>query len=236
MRVKEYLSIREIEFQSINVFEDDGREQLEALGARSVPVVSRGDQFVYAQVMKEVVDFLQLEDDTAPELTPAQLFERYNHVLDTAIRLTRQMPNDCLQRELPNRPRSWRVLLHHVFQIPVAFLDMESTGETLTYENMVAPPPDDMTSSLAIAEFGSAVQQRFGGWWSTAQNADFTGSVPTYFGGTTRHEMFERTVWHSTQHVRQVASLLEQADVTPDKPLTSEDITGLPLTEVIWDS
>ena len=39
---------------------------------------------------------------------------------------------------------------------------------------------------------------------------DFEGQVPTYFGGTTRHEMLERTVWHSTQHVRQVASLLEQ--------------------------
>ena len=234
MRVKEYLSIREIEFQSINVFEDDGRAQLEALGARSVPVVSRGDQFVYAQVIKEVVDFLQLEDDTDPVLTPAQLFERYNHVLDTAIRLTRQMPDDCLPRELPNRPRSWRVLLHHVFQIPVAFLDMESSGETLTYENMVAPPPDDMISCSAIADFGGDVQKRFRGWWSSAAGADFSVSVPTYFGSTSRHEMLERTVWHSTQHVRQVASLLEQAGVTPDRPLTSEDIDGLPLTDVIW--
>ena len=234
MRVKEYLSIREIEFQSINVFEDDGRAQLEALGARSVPVVSRGDQFVYAQVIKEVVDFLQLEDDTDPVLTPAQLFERYNHVLDTAIRLTRQMPDDCLPRELPNRPRSWRVLLHHVFQIPVAFLDMESSGDTLTYENMVAPPPDDMTSSSAIADFGQDVQARFCSWWTKSESADFSASVPTYFGSTSRHEMFERTVWHSTQHVRQVASLLEQAGVSPDMPLTSEDIAGLPLTDVIW--
>jgi len=236
LRVKEYLSIREIEFQSINVFENDGRMQLESLGARSVPVVSRGDQFVYAQVIKEVVDFLQLEDDTDPVLTPAQLYERYNHVLDTAIRLTRQMPDDCLERELPNRPRSWRVLLHHVFQIPVAFLDMENTGQTLTYENMVAPPPDDMLSSTAIAEFGHQVQQRFRRWWNQAESADFSVPVPTYFGSTSRHEMFERTVWHSTQHVRQVASLLEQAGVTPDHQLTDTDIAGLPLTEVIWDS
>lgn len=236
MRVKEYLSIREIDFQSVNVFEDEGRAQLEALGARSVPVVSRGDEFVYAQVMKEVVDFLQLEDDTAPELTPEQLVERYEMVLDTAIRLTRQMPDDYLERELPNRPRSWRVLLHHVFQIPVSFLDMESSGETLSYENMVAPPPDDMTSSIAIAEFGAAVKERFRSWWANAQEADFAASVPTYFGSTSRHEMLERTVWHSTQHVRQVASLLEQAGITPEKPLTSDDIAGLPLTDVIWDT
>ena len=146
------------------------------------------------------------------------------------------MPDNCLERELPNRPRSWRVLLHHVFQIPVAFLDMESTGETLTYENMVAPPPADMVSAIAIAEFGSAVKERFGSWWQGVQSEDFTGPVPTYFGSTTRHEMFERTVWHSTQHVRQVASLLEQAGVTADTPLTGEDIAGLPLTDVIWDT
>ncbi len=218
------------------MFENDGRDQLAALGARSVPVVARGSQFVYAQVMKEVVDFLQLEDDTAPVLSPAQLAERYLHVLETAIRLTRQMPDDCLDRQLPNRPRSWRVLLHHVFQIPVSFLDMEATGETLTYENMVAPPPDDMTGAVAIAQFGSEVRKRFGDWWASAQSEDFAVSVPTYFGAVSRHEMLDRTVWHSTQHVRQVASLLEQADINPDWPLTAADIEGMPLTDAIWDS
>ena len=59
--------------------------------------------------------------------------------------------------------------------------------------------------------------------------------VPTYFGATTRHEMLERTVWHSTQHVRQIASLLEQAGVTPDRPLTTDQIRGLPLTDKVWD-
>lgn len=206
------------------------------MGARSVPVVSQGDQFVYAQVMKEVVDFLQLEDDTGPVLTPQQLVERYTKVLNTAIRLTHQMPDDCLARELPNRPRSWRVLLHHVFQIPVSFLDMEETGDELSYENMVAPPPEDMTSSVAIAEFGSSVKARFCSWWNDSQNADFEAAVPTYFGTTSRHEMLERTVWHSTQHVRQVASLLEQAGIKPDRPLDKGDISGLPLTDVIWDS
>ena len=47
--------------------------------------------------------------------------------------------------------------------------------------------------------------------------------------------MLERTVWHSTQHVRQVASLLEQAGIEPIKQITSQDIAGLPLTETVWD-
>ena len=208
---------------------------LQALGARSVPVVSRGDRFVFAQVIKDVVDFLELEDDTGPNLSPDELAARYDGILETAVRLTRQMPDARLEDELPNRPRSWRVLMHHVFQIPVAFLDMEETGETLTYETMVAPPPDDMTTSADIAQFGEAVRARFRDWWAGAKGGDFAGDVPTYFGATSRHEMLERTVWHSTQHVRQVASLLQQAGVTPDRPPTSADIEGLPLTEAVWD-
>jgi hypothetical protein len=217
------------------VLEADGMAELSRLGARTVPVVSKGDKFVFAQVIKSVVDFLELEDDVAPELSPEELAGRYDHILETAIRLVRQMPNDRLEDELPNRPRSWGVLMHHVFQIPTAFLDMEENNETLTYEDLVAPPPENLEISADIAEFGQTVRGRFQNWWQGAEGQDFSGEVSTYFGGTSRHEMLERTVWHSTQHVRQVASLLEQAGVTPERPLTQSDIRGLPLTETIWD-
>ena len=212
-----------------------GRQELQRLGARSIPVVSRGDKYVFAQVIADVVDFLELEDDPSPELSPAELAARYDHILETAVRLVRAMPDDQLENQLPNRPRSWRVLMHHVFQIPTAFLDMEDSGETLTHESFVVPPPDDMRTSAAIAGFGEDVRARFNAWWDRVKDEDFTGQVPTYFGGTTRHEMLERTVWHSAQHVRQVGSLLEQAGILPDRPLTAADIQGLPLTDVIWD-
>ena len=212
-----------------------GLAQLKQLGAQTVPVVSRGDQFVFAQVIKAVVDFLGLKDDTAPELSPDELKNRYDGILEIATSLVRAMPDDKLGRQLPNRPRSWRVLMHHLFQIPNAFLDMEETGEMLTYENLVAPPPEDLMTSVAIAEFGIAVRKRFKDWADQTSGEDFSCQVPTYFGGTTRHEMLERTVWHSTQHIRQVGSLLEQAGVTPEKFITDEDIKGLPLTEEIWD-
>ena len=220
----------------MNVLEDDeGMEELRALGARSVPVVSRGANFAYAQVIGDVVNLLGLSEDSAPRLSPTELAGRFDHVLETAIRLVRQMPDDQLERELPNRPRSWRVLMHHVFQVPTAFLDMQATGRTLTLEHLVAPPPEDMQSSESIASFGESVRGRFSDWWSAAREESFESHVPTYFGDTTRHEMLERTVWHAAQHARQVASLLEQAGLEPDRPLGQTDIEGLPLTERIWD-
>ena len=209
--------------------------ELQELGARSVPVVAHDGRFVFAQVIKDVVDFLDLPDDTAPELSPAALAAKLGEILETAIRLTRQMPDERLDDLLPNRPRTWRVLMHHVFQIPVAFLEMEEDGRTLTYESMIEPPPDGMRTSAAVAEHGEAVRIRFAAWWSRVAGEDFSGGVPTYFGGTTRHEMLERTVWHTAQHVRQVASLLEQVGVAPDRPLAADDLRGLPLTDKVWD-
>ena len=63
--------------------------ELHALGARSVPVVARDGRFVFAQVIRDVVDFLDLPDDTAPTLSPAALAARFDRILETAVRLTR---------------------------------------------------------------------------------------------------------------------------------------------------
>jgi uncharacterized damage-inducible protein DinB len=215
--------------------DEGGLEELRRLGARSVPVVSRGDHFVFAQVIGDVVEFLGLDEKTGPALSPAEYYARYDHVLETAIRLVRQMPDDRLEVQLPHRPRSYRMLMHHIFQIPTAYLDMEDNGGSLTYESLVVPPPAEMRTSAAVADFGDSVRRRMNAWWQRVGDEDFARPVPTYFGETSRHEMFERTVWHSAQHTRQIAAILEQAGVTPDRPLGADDIRGLPLTDKIWD-
>ena len=60
IRVKDYLKHRGIEYESVNIVED-GMEDLQKLGAKSVPVVSRGEKFVFAQVIRDVVEFLELD-------------------------------------------------------------------------------------------------------------------------------------------------------------------------------
>ena len=207
--VYNHRTVRGIEFKSINVLEKNGMKELNELGVRTVPVVSKGKKFIIAQIIRDVIEFLDLKDDPTPELTPKELAALYNNILEIAVDLTRQVPNARLDDELPNRPRSWRVLMHHVFQIPTAFLD-------------------------DIAQFGEDVYHRFKEWWVKENTTRFSGRVQTYFGQTTRHEMLERTVWHSAQHVRQVSSLVEEVGITVDRPLTEKDIKGLPLTDKIW--
>ena len=220
----------------MNVLDDArGMARLRALGARSVPVVARGRSYVFAQVIKDVAAFLGLDEPTAPALSASELLDRYPAILAAGVRHARQMPDERLADELPNRPRSWRVLMHHVFRIPAAFLDFEEGKAPFTYENLVAPPPDELATGAAIAGFGEAVGDRFDRWAARVRDEDFSAPVRTYFGETTRHELLERTVWHTAQHVRQLASLLERAGLEPDRPLAQADLAGLPLTGRVWD-
>ena len=104
IRVKDYLKQRGIEYESVNIVED-GMEDLQKLGAKSVPVVSRGDKFVFAQVIRDVVEFLELDEDSSPELNPEELAERFQGILWISVSLVGLFPNNALVNQLPNRPR-----------------------------------------------------------------------------------------------------------------------------------
>ena len=235
MKLKEFLSVRAIEFDSINVLEDAaGLAELRRLGARSVPVLSRGDEYVFAQNIGHVVKFLGLNEATGPVLSPDQLVARLDHLLAAAVRLVPQMPDAHLLTEVPNRPRSYQVLSHHVFRIPEVFLEV-ANGAALSYEALAVPPPETMRSFADIAAFGESVRRHLVSWW--AAKADHSGkeTVRTYYGPQSLHETLERTTWHSGQHIRQWIMLLGMAGVTPDQPLQPADYEGLPMPMNAWD-
>lgn len=207
---------------------------LKRLGARSVPIVARGDAFTYAQSIGDVVAFLGLDEEVGPELEPHELVDRIDRFLEAAERYCRQMPDGALENQLPNRPRSWRVLMHHIFQIPLAFVEAAGHGR-FEYDRMVAPPPDELTTSASIAAFGGDVRVRVRDWWLGVEDTSLADTIETYYGVQPLHEVLERVTWHSGQHVRQVMSLLESIGIAPDRPLTMADFAGLPVTEKVWD-
>ena len=73
------------------------------LGARSVPVVSRGKEFVYAQVIRDVTKFLDLREDPVSKFSQEKLTLRFEDILETTIRLMRHMLGYQLENELTNR-------------------------------------------------------------------------------------------------------------------------------------
>src|SRR3954453_16383018 len=159
------MSARAVEFASINVLEDsNGLAELRRLGARSVPVLSRGDEWVFAQNLGHVVKFVGLKEDVGPVLSPDQLVQRLTTFLATAVRIVRQMPDQKLKTEVPNRPRTYRVLGHHIFRIPEAMLEVAGGGY-LDNATSNLPPPDDMQSTAAITAYGQGVLDRLQAWW-----------------------------------------------------------------------
>ncbi len=235
LRVREFLASRGVAFDSINVLEREGAmDELQRLGARSVPVVARGGGFVFAQSLRDVETFLGLDAEAGPELSPAELVERLDRVLAAAGRLALQMPAGELETEMPNRPRSYRALIHHIFRIPDAFLEM-TRGATLTYEMLTQPPPAEMVTTADLAAYGDDVRRRVAAWWQARGEATCAERVPTYYGAQPLHEVLERTTWHPCQHARQLASLLERLGIRPQAPLTADDLQGLPLPGTVWD-
>ncbi len=236
LRTKEFLTKQGVDYESINVHGNAaGMEELRGLGARSVPIVARGGKFVFAQTLTDVIKFLDLKVQLQERLSPEQLMARLGIVLPAAARFVRQIPGDWLDKPFRNRNRPIRVLAHHVFRIPEAFLESMDDGRELTYERIMADPRSPLRSAEDIARFGEGVLERMQEWWKTCTDRSCARVMNTYFGRHPLHVVLERSVWHPTQHTRQLMLILESIGIAPDRPLTAADLAGLPLPDKAWD-
>ncbi len=199
---------------------------------RSVPVLARGKRFTFAQSTKQIVDFLGLDERSAPELPPDELARRLDKFMGAALELIPQMPQERLGTHVPGRPRSYRTLAFHLFRVVDAFLEA-TEGMTLEKRAFVEEPPTDADSD-GLVEHGVAVRRRFDEWWRTGDTRP-ERMLPTYYGPQTLHELLERTTWHCGQHVRQWMMLLEKEGVSFSRPLGGDDFAQLPMPRSVWD-
>jgi hypothetical protein len=205
---------------------------------RNVPVVARGDQFVFGQNLEDVAEFVGLQGGTGhTPLPPEQLIGKWLNVLRAAQRYLRQMPDARLNElVIDNRPRSIRLMGHHVFRIGEAYLETAVDGVEYATQLANVPPKDGtFTTGEEIARYGDTVIARLEKWWKELPDKSCQQKVKTFFGMQPLHLLYERSTWHSAQHTRQLAAVLERFNITPDKPLTKEDLAGLPLPERLWE-
>src|SRR5919204_1810857 len=129
VKVKEFLANLGVDYQSINVSaQPEAMEELRALGVRTVPVVARGAEYVFAQELADVSAFIGRKVDFE-RLPPAALYDKWQKVLAAAQRHVMQLPAERLaERATPGRDRSIRDLAYHVYQVPDAFLQAGGGG------------------------------------------------------------------------------------------------------------
>ena len=217
----------------MNVLEDPtGLAQLQKLGLRTVPVLSRGDKYVLGQNTQQIIDFLGLKEDGGPQLSTEELARRIDKFLTAALELMPLMPPDRLGTHVPGRPRSYRTLAFHLFRVVDAFIGANE-GVTLVQEMFREEPAADAGTDALVA-YGTKVRQRFRDWWAKGDTAAGK-TLPTYYGPQSLHELMERTTWHSGQHVRQYMMLLEKEGVDHHRPLGPADFAKLPMPQNVWD-
>jgi len=204
---------------------------------RNVPVVARGDQFVFGQNLEDVAEFVGLQGTGHTPLPPEQLMAKWINVLRAAQRLMRQMPDDQMNElVIANRERSIRLMGHHVFRIGEAYLETAVDGVEYATQLANVPPKDGtFTTGKEIAAYGDTVIERIEKWWNGLADKSCQQKVKTFFGMQPLGMLFERSTWHSAQHTRQLAAVLERLNIKPDRPLTAEDLAGLPLPERLWE-
>ena len=217
----------------MNVLEDpNGLADLQKLGVRSVPVLSRGTEYIFGQSTKQIVDFLGLNEKSGPELSTDELAQRVDKFMGAALELIPLMPADKLGTHVPGRPRSYRTLAFHMFRVVDAFVGANE-GTPLVQDMFREEPAPDADTATLVA-WGEKVRQRFRDWWKKGDTAP-AKSLPTYYGPQSLHELMERTTWHCGQHVRQYMMLLETEGVQHHRPLGPSDFAKLPMPQNVWD-
>ena len=171
-------------------------------------------------------------------LEPQVMADKIKSINYFAREFLDQIPEDKLDTLLPGRPRSYRQLVYHVFNIPDVFLDRVEHNKPYTYEALLSILPKEMKTKSDLADYGNRVYERFDKWWKRdGDKVDFDQPGNVYYGDVNLHEVLERTGWHSGQHVRQINLLLkEKLSITPKKTLDETIFEGLPMPKNIWDN
>ena len=235
VKVKEFLSQQGVAFESIDVAaRPEAMQDLLAFGVKTVPVVARGGEFVFAQALEDVSRFIGRKFELT-RLPAEKLIDKWLAVLRAAQRHALQIPAARLQeRAVQSRDRSIRDLAYHVYQIPDAFLQAVEHGVEDLTAVYNAPPPAGVNAP-EIAAYGSRIEKKLEAWWAGLRDKSCRRTVKTYYGERPLHELLERCTWHSAQHARQIIAVLERLGVKPERPLAAADYAGLPMPKGLWE-
>ncbi len=256
LRVKEFLERTDTAFVSHNVIkketEDNSAsssessvgiqgvdpELMDEMAAHGlpqhVPIVRQGDDWADGKDLKNVAELVGIEYDAEP-LPVDELYRRLKVLLETTQTYLELLPDDELETHIPNRPRSYADLVQHIFSLPDVFL-MHEAGVPMTGVPRMEHHWDHH-SKTALGTYGSSVHGRLDDWFETAgQRCDWSETADVFWGQPTKHAFFERTTWHTGQHVRQLEWVLEHdCGVDIDTPLDDTLWDGLPMPEKVWN-
>jgi uncharacterized damage-inducible protein DinB len=221
-----------VPFDAVDIeAEPAARAELLRFGVPAVPAVIAPGGVVHGWNPAALADLVGARYQGAQGLSPVALAERLDRVLAAAGRVVALVKPEHLTLRHPGRDRSLHQLAYHLFRLSLAFRDaMVEHRLPETWLQELAPP--SLADGPALAGYGAAVRAALRSWLG-AEDAT-VGTVETYYGPQSGHELLERTVWHAAQHLRQIHALLDEAGAPPPEPLDRSLLDGLPIPAAVW--
>jgi uncharacterized damage-inducible protein DinB len=224
-----------VPFTSVNILEhDDAMAVLQAHGARSVPVLIRDNEMMFAQSLEDVAAFVG-RDRRNRRLAPDQLMTRWQYFLNTGLTLIEQIPADKLAvHPVPGRERTVCSLAYHIYQVPEGFLSVVD-GHALDSRLIDNAVYAHLQTREQILDYARAVVASLQAWWEVS--ADKTGlrQFNTYYGVQPLHQLLDRGTWHSAQHTRQLNAVLDAFGIVVRGAIDPTAYGGLPMPKGIWE-
>ncbi|GAA4330334.1 hypothetical protein GCM10023144_17940 [Pigmentiphaga soli] len=232
LKTKEFVEEQGIPFESINVLEDrEAMKEIMAAGLRSIPVVRKGDQYIYAQSVDDVAELLGASRDRE-RLAPQQLLERWEAVLERARVIVASFDDDLLERRaVSTRPRTVKDLSAHVFQIVEAFM-LSIADEKTDFRAVAGDSRAELAGREELLRYADAMIAQYRAWRRGDGVRSISERMQTYYGDQPSQGVLERGVWHSAQHARQLDHVA--AGVGAELQIPVELYQGLPMPKRLW--
>ena len=230
MRVKEFLSTREVEYESIDVTaKADAQTQLAELGFHTVPVVATQTGAVNGTDLRKVAQLVGVVPEDGPMLGASELRDRICRLLAHLQLILRKVDHSFFAYMPPDRDRSVLGLANHIVEIASCLCAVVG-GKTFD-ESMANAEPLNELDSETLDKRATEVTRTV-----HALQTNWQRRVTTYYGTRSMHEILERSAWHIAQHLRQLEYFSSLCDVELPRRLTVADLEGLPLPRNVWDS
>jgi hypothetical protein len=216
----------------------NAREQLLQLGVRTLPVIARGKQFLFANDLETVAEFVGVQAPRHLRIPPEELYRKWLKILRTGQRYVRQLPDEQMDLDaMPGRKKSVRMVAYHVFRHCDSYLECVLNGaRDVRALDAMEPAAHVYANGSALASYGDQVIARLMQWWQALADKSCQEQIEVVkIGSISIHQLLERSVCLSAHNARQIADILERQGIVPDGTLTEDDISGLPLPKKLWN-
>ena len=188
------------------------------------------DEVISGYYPKKLIPALNLNVQIDLSGKTTWLAEKYDIVINGAIRATKQLTDSQLQQEVPWRPWSVRDCIVHIISFPeLAWLSHKQGS--MTPDDMAASNEriKDVATVETISQYGHRVLANIDDFLKSGDTTSFDRVVPAHYGGeVTVVELLNIILSHSTHHLKQIYYYMEQdLGITPLDPVTEEDTEGI---------